>query len=305
VRHTTLKPNALLHLSKKIVILLTGAGGQLGQCFQQLATQYPPGTFYPTGSDILDISDRPTVLRFFENNPLSCCINCAAYTGVDKAESEPAIARRINVQGVKNLAEACARIGIPLIHFSTDYVYHSRQNTPFREEDPVRPKGVYARTKLAGERAALKAYPGAMVIRTSWVYARQGHNFVNTMLRLGRERAEIKVVFDQIGTPTYAPDLAEAVMTIIQQLDNKAITKESLAGIWHYSNEGVTSWYDFAKAIFEIKKIPCMALPIETKDFPTPARRPPFSVLNKGKIKDAFGLDIPHWRDSLRRCLEI
>lgn len=287
------------------MILLTGANGQLGQCFRELAPQFPQLRFLFAGSDALDVSNRRAVRAFFDHNDIRWCINCAAYTAVDKAESEPATAHRINISGVKNLAEACAAKAIPLIHFSTDYVYHNRQNTPFRETDPVSPKGVYARTKLAGERAAIKANPQTMVVRTSWVYSRFGQNFVKTMLRLGRERPSLNVVFDQIGTPTYAPDLAAAVLEILQQVDNKTVSKEALAGIWHYSNEGVTSWYDFALSVFEIKKISCRVNPIETKDFPTPALRPAFSVLNKGKIKQAFGLEIPHWQESLHRCLEL
>lgn len=287
------------------MILITGAGGQLGQCFQQFASHYPDFRFLFAGSGELDVSSRRAVMRFFEQNQISFCVNCAAYTAVDKAESEPAKARAVNVSGARNLAEACAARGIPLIHFSTDYVYHSRQNRPFREDDPVSPKGVYARTKLAGERAALRAHPHTMVLRTSWVYAPFGHNFVKTMLRLGAERPSLNVVFDQIGTPTYAPDLAEAVLKIIQKIEKEEITPEQLAGIWHYSNEGVTSWYDFAKAIFELKNMPCAVHPIESSAYPTPAQRPPFSVLNKAKIKSAFGLEIPHWRESLTQCLRL
>ncbi|MFN0175581.1 MAG: dTDP-4-dehydrorhamnose reductase [Saprospiraceae bacterium] len=291
------------------MILITGANGQLGQCFRKASANWPGLSFVFEDSQALDITDRRAVSAYFkarqskEKQKLNWVVNCAAYTAVDKAETEPKKAVKVNILGVKNLAEACAEFGIPLVHFSTDYVYHSRQNTPFRETDRVSPKGVYARTKLAGERAALRAQPLSMVIRSSWVYSAFGQNFVKTMLRLGRERSELKVVADQIGTPTYAPDLAEAVLTIIQKVDSGEIEKESIAGIWHYSNEGVASWYDFAAAIFELGRIDCRALPIATKDFPTAAQRPPFSVLDKSKIKAAFGLDIPHWRESLRRCL--
>ncbi len=257
------------------------------------------------------MSNRRAVRAFFKSfrsagdDKLRWVINCAAYTAVDKAEIESRKARKINVFGTKYLAEACAELGIPLIHFSTDYVYHNRQNTPFLETDPVSPKGVYARTKLAGERAALRAQPLSMIIRTSWVYSNFGQNFVKTMLRLGSERATLKVVADQIGSPTYAPGLAEAVLSIIQKVESGEVPKESIAGIWHYSNEGVASWYDFAAAIFEIENILCQVRPIATKDYPTPAKRPPFSVLDKSKIKAAFGLEIPHWRESLRRCLAL
>jgi dTDP-4-dehydrorhamnose reductase len=290
-----------------MTILIAGANGQVGQCFRQLASRFPQWKFVFVDLPELDIADRRAISRFFrslQDDKLKWCVNCAAYTAVDKAESEPALARRINVLGAKNLAEACAAQEIPLVHLSTDYVYHNRQNTPFREGDPVSPKSVYARTKLAGDRAALKANPSTLIIRTSWVYSEFGNNFVKTMLRLGAERPSLNVVFDQIGTPTYAPDLAAAILTMIQKIENKEVALKKAAGIWHYSNEGVTSWYDFAKAIFEIKKMSCRVLPIETKDFPTPAVRPPFSLLNKGKIKAAFGLEIPHWRESLEKCLK-
>jgi dTDP-4-dehydrorhamnose reductase len=287
-----------------VMMLVTGAGGQLGQCFQMLATGYPDQRFYFANSGILDIADRRSVDRFFKQHVVTAVINCAAYTAVDKAESEPEKARKINVNGVQNLARACSGLQIPLVHFSTDYVYHNRQNTPFKESDPVSPKSVYARTKLAGERAALKTHPDTMVIRTSWVYSEFGQNFVKTMLRVGRERASLNVVFDQIGTPTYAPDLADAVLKILEKIRHGSIAPAQIGGIWHYSNEGVTSWYDFAGAVFEMKRMACIVHPIETRDYPTPARRPPFSVLNKVKIKMEFGLEVPHWRDGLRRCLE-
>jgi len=286
-----------------MTILITGANGQLGQCFRELAAGYPAWRFLYVDINELDITNRRAVFSFFEKNAVQWCINCAAYAAVDKAESEPELARKVNVVGAKNLAAACARQGIPIIHFSTDYVYHGRQNVPFRENDPVSPKGVYARTKLAGDRAVLKANPLGMVIRTSWLYSLYGQNFLRTMLRLGAERPSIGVVFDQVGTPTYAPDLAAAVLQIVQKVENKAVERASIAGVWHYSNEGVTSWYDFARAIFELKNLPCRVNAIESKDFPTPVERPPYSVLNKAKIKAAFGLEIPWWRESLEGCL--
>lgn len=286
------------------MILVTGANGQLGQSFQKMAAQYPNLQFLFAGSAQLDIGDNKAVKRFFQQHNLRGCINCAAYTAVDKAESEPEQAQRINVSGVQHLARACAAQHIPLIHFSTDYVYHSRQNRPFVETDAVSPKGVYARTKLQGERAALRLHPeGAMVIRTSWVYSEFGHNFLKTMLRLGAERPALSVVFDQIGTPTYAPDLAEAVLFIIDRVQHGVLSGSQLPGIWHYSNEGVASWYDFAQAIFDIKGLSCRVSPIETAQYPTPAQRPPFSVMNKLKIKNRLGVEIPHWRESLEKCL--
>jgi dTDP-4-dehydrorhamnose reductase len=288
-----------------MMILITGANGQLGQCFRTLALQHPDLNFIFAGSAELDIRDGKGVHAFFERHKgISWVINCAAYTAVDKAESDIQQAKKVNVQGAKNLALACLVSGAKLIHISTDYVYHNGQNQPFRESDKVSPKSVYARTKLSGERAIQAILPqDSMIIRTSWVYAAHGHNFVRTMLRLGAERPGLNVVFDQIGTPTYAPDLASALLTIIQKVENNQVEASAIAGIWHYSNEGVTSWYDFAQAIFEIKGLSCKVNPIETKDYPTPARRPPFSVLNKAKIKMAFGLVIPHWQESLKQCL--
>ena len=284
-------------------ILITGANGQLGQSFQYLAIQYPKWKFIFVDIDELDITKRRAVFTFFEKNKVNWCINCAAYAAVDKAENDKALARRVNVVGARNLAEACAQHDVPLLHFSTDYVYHTRHNLPYRESDTPSPKGVYARTKLAGDRAVLKANPITMVIRTSWLFAPFGHNFVRTMLRFGAEQNSLNVVYDQLGSPTYAPDLASMALHIIQKVESKLVDRKTLAGIWHYSNEGVCSWYDFAKAVMDIKGLPCKINPIETKDYPLPAPRPPFSVLNKAKIKQTFGLTIPHWRESLERCL--
>jgi dTDP-4-dehydrorhamnose reductase len=286
------------------MILVTGANGQLCQCFRQLAAQWPQYRFDFLGASDLDVSDRKAVAEYFACQKPRWAINCAAYTAVDKAESEPELAHKANVLGPRNLALACAAHRVPLIHFSTDYVYHSRQNTPFREGDRVSPKGVYARTKLAGERAAVKACPDlTMIVRTSWLYSEHGHNFVKTMLRLGSERPELRVVADQIGSPTYAPDLAAAVLQIVRMVESGKVPPTAIAGIWHYANEGVASWYDFAQAIFDIRQVNCKVVPISTSDYPTPAPRPAFSVLDKSKIKLAFGVEVPYWRDSLRRCL--
>lgn len=220
---------------------------------------------------------------------------------MDKAESEPEQAHLVNVESVANLAEACKNVGASLIHFSSDYVYHNGQNTPLKETDATNPQSVYAKTKLEGEAAA----GTAMVIRTSWVYSSFGNNFVKTMLRLGKERPELRVVYDQIGAPTYARDLAKATLDILQKVEKGEVERSLLQGIYNYSNEGVTSWYDFAQAIFEINNIDCKVIPIETKDYPTPAARPPYSVLHKAKIKAAFGLEILHWREGLLKCLEL
>ena len=288
------------------MILVTGGKGQLGLCFQELAASRRALQFMFVDVDELDITDRRAVHRFFKKHTeIKWVINCAAYTAVDKAETELALAEKINIEGPKNLAAVCAERDLSFIHFSTDYVYHNNQNTPFRENDPETPKGAYATTKLLGDRAALKANPYTMILRTSWVYSAHGQNFVKTMLRLGRERDELKVVFDQIGTPTYAPDLAAAVLLVINKVETGAVHRDLMRGVFHFSNEGVTSWYDFAQAIFEIKNVDCRLRPIRSAEFPTAAERPPFSVLDKTKFKLTFGPSISHWRDGLVRCLEL
>ena len=266
-----------------------------------LAPKFNQFRFIFVDVEELDITNAGEVAGFFSQHTFFACINCAAYTAVDRAESQPAIAAKVNVDGVRNLAVGCSSQGIPILQLSTDYVYHNSQNVPFKEGGPTDPKGVYAQTKLDGDKIALAN--GGMVIRTSWVYSSFGNNFVKTMLRLGNERKEIGVLFDQIGTPTYARDLALAMLTILEKYRNQEIKAGAMTGVYHYSNEGVTSWFDFAKAIFELKKMKVKVLPIETKDYPTPAQRPPFSVLNKNKIKAVFKLEIPYWRDSLKACL--
>ena len=286
-------------------ILVTGSNGQIGQELQFLASQFPDFHFHFVSHHDLDITDKTLIDNLFHLQKIDYCINCAAYTAVDKAEREPELAYHINVTGVKNLAEACENTGATLIHFSTDYVYHNAQNTPFKEDDPTHPQSVYAKTKLEGEAAAQAAATKVMIIRTSWVYSSFGHNFVKTMLRLGAERPALRVVFDQVGTPTYARDLAKTVLDIISKVTENQVDRSLLRGVYHYSNEGVCSWYDFALAIFEIQGIDCQVFPIESKDYPTPAARPPYSVLNKSKIKSAFDLKIPHWRESLLHCLEV
>lgn len=284
-------------------ILVTGGNGQVGQELQYLAAQYPDFEFFFTDYQELDITSAKAVLEVFEQKKFDYCINCAAYTAVDKAESEADKAHKINVIGVENLVSACERKGTKFLHLSTDYVYHNSQNTPFKEHDLTNPQSVYASTKLAGDKAALGK--GGMVIRTSWVYSSFGNNFVKTMIRLGKEREKLTIVFDQIGTPTYARSLAEAMLQIIQKSEQDETIKSKLSGIYHYSNEGVTSWYDFAMAIFELKNIEVKVLPIETKDYPTPAKRPPFSVLNKRKVKSTFDIEIPYWKESLESCLKL
>lgn len=286
-------------------ILITGATGQLGQEFQVLTEKFPGFNFIFAGKFELDITNPQYVADFFRKNRFDYCVNCAAYTAVDKAESEPDLAFALNVDGVRELAQSCITRDIPLIHLSTDYVYHSEPGRPFRESDKTDPQSVYARTKLEGERVAMAVHPMTMVIRTSWVYSSFGHNFVKTMLRLARERDEIKVVNDQIGTPTYARDLANAILTMIQKVEDEEVPSVHLRGIYHYSNEGETNWYEFAKAIFALRGLDVKLSPVTTAEFPTPALRPPYSVLDKTKIKTTFGLEIPDWMESLKDCLAL
>lgn len=286
-------------------ILVTGGNGQVGSEFQFLATTFPQFQFLFADVEALDITNEISVNNYFSTYCPNFCINCAAHTAVDKAESELEASRKINVIGVVNLAKACQIQGTTFIHLSTDYVYHSlTQNRPFIETDEVSPKGVYAETKLIGENQAITHCEKTIIIRTSWVYSTFGHNFVKTMLRLAKDRSELNVVIDQIGTPTYARDLAQTILNIIERISSKTIDNQLVNGqIFNYSNEGVTSWYDFAQAIFDERNLSVQVRPILTAAYPTPAKRPPFSLMDKTKIKTTFELTIPHWRDALRRCL--
>ena len=279
-------------------ILVTGADGQLGNELRNISGNFPDDRFFFTDVAELDITNPDAVNDFFETNRIQTVINCAAYTAVDKAESDESTATLINATAVGYLAEACNKADATLIHVSTDYVYDGCACKPYSEDHRTAPASAYGRSKLAGEQAALSAR-GSVVIRTSWLYSSFGANFVKTMLRLGRERETLNVIFDQVGTPTYAADLAQAIMTIAGQAENGGLQP----GIFHYSNEGVCSWYDFAHEIMQQAGLPCVVKPIETKDYPTPATRPHYSVLNKARIKSAYQLVIPHWKDSLSRCL--
>ncbi len=280
-------------------ILVTGSNGQVGSELQSLANNYPNFSFVFVDKEDLDIGNQEAVQAFFEADTFDYCINCAAYTAVDKAESDKEIAHLVNALGPQNLALACQKHQTRLVQISTDYVYHNSQNTPFKETDATSPHSVYGSTKLEGETLALSSNPETLIIRTSWVYSSFGNNFVKTMIRLGKDRDQLSIIFDQIGSPTYARDLAKAILDIIQQ------NPSDFTGIYHYSNEGVCSWFDFAQAIFELEEIECKTNPIETKDYPTPAKRPHFSLLNKNKIKATFALEIPYWRDSLKACLKL
>jgi dTDP-4-dehydrorhamnose reductase len=285
-------------------ILVTGANGQLGQALRHLSRQWPRWTFLFTDREELDITDGDAVDTYFGSQSINFCINAAGYTAVDRAEQEPEMAHAINVEGPELLARACARHQAALIHVSTDYVYHSRQNTPFEEDDPVMPQSVYARTKREGEAAALQHCPRALVLRTSWVYSPFGANFLLTMLRLGRQRPELRVVYDQVGTPTSAFGLAGAILHISDAILSGKVEEGNWTGIFNYSPEGVTSWYDFAVAILKKARIDTPVRPIRTVDYHTPAARPPYSVMAKEKIKTVFGLSIPHWEDGLDECME-
>jgi dTDP-4-dehydrorhamnose reductase len=275
-------------------ILVTGANGQLGSELKDLSSLYPNDTFIFTDVAELDICNHMAVKEFIVNNCINTIINCAAYTAVDKAESEPELADQINHIAVANFARLSKDNNIKLIHISTDYVYDGTNYKPYIETDTPNPKSVYGQTKLDGELAIQKINPAnSIIIRTSWVYSNYGNNFVKTMLRLGKERKELGVIVDQIGTPTHARDLAKTVLEIFPNINNKNVE------LFHFSNEGVCSWYDFAKAIFEIKGINVKVNAIETFQYLTAAKRPSYSVLNKSKIKNKFQIEIPNWKDSL------
>ena len=280
-------------------ILVTGASGQLGSTFKSIVAQGQVNDleFVFKSSAELDITEFDTVHEELTGSDYAYCINCAAFTNVDKAETDNDLAYRVNVIGARNLAMNCNESSTVLIHISTDFVFDGFLNTPYLEEDIARPIGFYGDTKYKGERAIINNLKEHFIIRTSWLYSEFGHNFMKTMLKLGAEREELSVVYDQVGTPTYALDLANVVLHII-----KAHSIDY--GVYNYSNEGVASWYDFAKEIFEQYKIDINLKPIRSEEYPTPAERPKFSVLDKSKIKNTFGLQIPHWKESLAVALK-
>ncbi len=282
-------------------ILVTGAYGQLGNELNDLSSDFGDWDFVFTDVDSLDITRQEDVETFFNREKPEFVVNCAAYTAVDKAETEPEKARLLNAVAPSFLARAARVNGARMIQISTDYVFDGAANTPYAEEDMENPQGIYGKTKREGEKLSMEINPATLIIRTSWLYSSYGSNFVKTMLRLGNERDLLKVVFDQTGTPTYAADLARAIFSVIEDWGNGAGPDRS--GIFHYSNEGVLSWYDFAKTIFEISGINCNVLPVLSEEFPTPAKRPHYSVLNKRKMRNTFHLDIPYWKDSLKVCL--
>lgn len=284
-----------------MVVLVTGSSGQLGQSLQFIAPNYPEIQFVFCSSSELDITNFTQCIEVFEKYQPHYCINTAAYTAVDKAESDTEKAVAINVTGVKNIAEVCKRHNTILLHISTDFVFDGTKKAPYVEADIPNPTGVYGKTKLDGEQALQQTWEKHFIIRTSWVYSQFGNNFMKTMLRLAKERDHISVVNDQIGTPTNAVDLAECLVKIICHTELVEVQQPTTDnfGIYHFSNEGQCSWYEFAKKIFEINKINIYLQPIPTSSFPTPARRPSYSVLDKSNIKTVFGIAINGWEDRI------
>ncbi len=297
-------------------ILVTGSKGQLGSEIKELSTVdrlLSTDDFIFTDIDELDITDFSALEKFVEFHKPDQIINCAAYTAVDKAETDVELAEKINVKACSNLAKLCYDKGIFLIHVSTDYVFDGNNFKPYKETDPTNPVSVYGKTKLEGELQIKQIYQikeeslnlpicKCIILRTSWLYSSFGNNFIKSMIKYGTERGKLNVVYDQVGSPTYARDLAKAILEIIKSTVD---CRPSTVDIYNYSNEGVCSWYDFAKTIIELKNINCVINAIETKDYPTPAKRPHYSVLSKEKIKADFKINIPYWRDSLIDCLEL
>jgi dTDP-4-dehydrorhamnose reductase len=283
--------------SNTLNILVTGSNGQLGSEIRELEKEYSYNFFFTTREN-LDITCKDSIKNFCKSNNINTIINCAAYTHVDKAEEDIENADLTNRKAVKKLALVSKELNIKLIHISTDYVFDGKNFKPYCEEYQTNPQSVYGKTKLDGENEMIKINPkNSIIIRTSWVYSSFGGNFVKTMLRLGREKESLGVIFDQIGTPTYARDLAKTILDIIPNITNSKVE------IYNYSNEGVLSWYDFAKEIMKMAKLDCKINPIETYQYPTPASRPHYSLLNKAKIKNEFNITIPFWKDSLDECL--
>jgi dTDP-4-dehydrorhamnose reductase len=279
-------------------ILVTGSNGQLGNELRNLSGHYPGFNMIFTDLPELDISDRIECESLIRKHNIDFLINCAAYTAVDKAESEPGLADKLNSEAPAMLAELAAKYNFALVHISTDYVFSGRHHKPYLETDNPDPEAVYGKSKLAGEEAILQSDAKALIIRTSWLYSAYGHNFAKTILRLAKEKQEIRVVFDQVGTPTYAADLAKAILDIVNRNNIRG------QSIYNYSNEGVCSWYDFAISIIELSGSDCEVIPIRSEDYPTPAPRPSYSVLDKSKIKQDFQIRIPWWKESLNVCLQ-
>jgi dTDP-4-dehydrorhamnose reductase len=278
-------------------ILITGCNGQLGNEMQLLESQYPQYQWYNTDVQELDISNQQAIEQFVAAHEIDGIVNCAGYTAVDKAEENEELCAMLNQHAPAYLAAAVEKRGGWMVHISTDYVFDGTHHTPYVETDEPCPNSVYGRTKLAGEQEVMQHCKRSVIIRTAWLYSTFGNNFVKTMIRLGKERPELGVIFDQIGTPTYAGDLAKAIMAVVE--------KGIMPGIYHFSNEGVISWYDFTKAIHRLAGITtCHVRPLHTAEYPTPANRPHYSVLDKTKIKTVYGIEIPYWEESLKDCIE-
>lgn len=278
-------------------ILITGCNGQLGNEMQILEKDNAQHRFFNTDVAELDITDKAAIEKYVNDNNIDGIVNCAAFTAVDKAESNADFCRLLNATAPAYLASAMAQRNGWFIQVSTDYVFDGTNHKPYTEDEPTCPNSVYGSTKLEGEQQALRLCPHTMIIRTAWLYSPFGNNFVKTMIRLGKEKEQLGVIFDQIGTPTYAADLAQVIMT--------AVNKGIVPGIYHFSNEGVTSWYDFTKAIHRLAGITsCHVTPLHTAEYPTPASRPHYSVLDKTKIKTTYGIEIPYWEESLKKCIE-
>jgi dTDP-4-dehydrorhamnose reductase len=279
-------------------ILITGCNGQLGNEMQLLEKENPQHTYYNTDVAELDITDQLAIEQFVADHQIDGIVNCAAYTAVDKAEDNEELCTKLNAEAPAYLAHAIGQRGGWMIQISTDYVFDGTNHTPYTEDEDTCPNSVYGRTKLVGEFNVQKLCEQSMIIRTAWLYSTFGNNFVKTMIRLGREREQLGVIFDQIGTPTYARDLAVAIFTAIEQ--------GIVPGIYHFSNEGVISWYDFTKAIHRIAGITtCKVSPLHTAEYPTPANRPHYSVLDKTRIKRVYGIEIPYWEESLAECIHL
>lgn len=284
------------------IILITGSKGQLGNELKVVSENYYGYDFIFTDIDTLDLTSQEKTSEFIKKSKPDWIINCAAYNLVDKAETEPDKALLVNGTAVKNITEVIRGSECRFIHLSTDYIYDGQSNVPYNEYVTPNPLSSYGRSKLAGEKYAL-LHPGSMIIRTSWLYSSFGNNFVKTILRHAAEKESLKVVFDQTGTPTYAADLAEAIMHIISGVIRNQVAMNS--GLYNYSNEGVCSWYDFASEIINDAGLNCKVLPVLSKDYPQAAQRPKYSVMDKSKIKENYGLSIPHWRSSLIRCMKL
>jgi dTDP-4-dehydrorhamnose reductase len=288
-------------------ILITGKNGQLGGSIRRLVNDNSNNNqnsndFIFVGREELDLSNQSNIANYFDNNKLDIIINCAAYTAVDRAEEEPELANQVNHLAVKQLAKIANKQKSKLIHISTDYVFDGENDKPYTETNKTNPINVYGKAKLAGERVIQETMQtNAIIIRTSWIYSEYGNNFVKTMLRLGKERDELNVVSDQIGSPTYATDLAEVILKIIDNKDYQ--DKDRPTEVYHYSNKGEISWYDFAKEIFKIENIDCKINPITTDQYPAPARRPRNTVMNKNRIARTLNVNISHWKYSLNVCI--